>query len=79
MSTPAGVRRTPGSFNRSKMIALLKRQLRASRRGVKPAPAQVWTSRPIMGAAGLPGMLSVRRSRRVCGYHWASPSKEWAR
>ena len=77
MSRPAGERRHPGTFNRSKMVAMLKRQARARKRGVKPAPARRWTSAAIMAVAGHPGMLSVRRSRRVCGYRWASPSKEW--
>lgn len=75
MSHPKGHRRTPGTFNRSKMLALLKRQARRRQPGAKPEPAKRWTSISIMAVAGAPGMLSVRRSRRVCGYRWASPSK----
>jgi len=77
VSTPAGERRKPGSFNRSKMLAALKRQARAAKKGVKPETARVWESRTIMAYAGKPGMLSVRRSRLLCGYRHASPSKEW--
>lgn len=78
MSTPAGQRRKPGSFNRSKVMAMGKRILRAKKKGVKPEAARRWTSTDIMAVAGNAGMLSVRRSRKVCGYRWASPSKEWA-
>lgn len=77
MSTPAGARRKPGSFNRSKAMAIGKRILRAKRGGVKPEAARRFTSAAIMAAAGKPGMLSVRRARKVCGYRWAIPSKDW--
>jgi hypothetical protein len=59
------------------MVALLKTQARAKKGGVKPEAARRWTSIAIMAAAGEPGMLSVRRARKVCGYRWASPSKDW--
>jgi hypothetical protein len=77
MSTPRGERRKPGSFNRSRMVALLKTQARARKHGVKPQAARRFTSAAIMAAAGKPGMLSVRRARKVCGYRWASASKDW--
>jgi hypothetical protein len=77
VSTPAGTRRKPGSFNRSRMVALLKTQARARKHGVKPEAARRFTSAAIMAAAGKPGMLSVRRARKVCGYRWAIPSKDW--
>ena len=75
MSHPKGYRRTPGSFNRSKMLARLKRQAKRVQPGVHGPRMPFWTSDAIMRAAGQPGMLSVRHSRRVCGYRWASPSK----
>lgn len=67
--------RKPGSFNRSKMVAILKRRARAKQPGNKPEPPRVWTSMQIMAVAGRKGFLSVRRSRKVCGYRWATPSK----
>lgn len=75
MSTPAGARRKPGTFNRSKMLAALKRQARARKHGVKPEPARRWTSAMIMRAAGQVGMLSVARARWICGYRWTTPSR----
>jgi hypothetical protein len=77
VSTPRGERRKPGSFNRSLMVALLKTQARARKHGVKPQAARRWTSIAIMAVAGQQGMISVRRARKVCGYRWASPSKDW--
>ncbi len=77
VSTPRGERLKPGTFNRSKMVAILKREARARKGGVKPEAARRWTSTAIMAVAGNPGMLSVARSRRVCGYRWSTPSKEW--
>jgi hypothetical protein len=59
------------------MVALLKTQARARKHGVKPEAARRFTSAAIMAAAGKPWMLSVRRARNVCGYRWASPSKDW--
>jgi len=75
VSIPAGERRKPGTFNRSKMLALLKRQARARKHGEKPEPARRWTSAMIMRAAGQVGMLSVRRARWVCWYRWGTPSR----
>jgi hypothetical protein len=57
------------------MIALLKRQARARQPGAKPEPAKRWTSVAIMAVAGNEGMLSVAKSRRVCGYRWTSQSR----
>lgn len=46
-----------------------------STKGNHPEPAKRWTSATIMRYAGQMGMLSVPRSRKVCGYRWATPSK----
>lgn len=67
--------RKAGSFNRSKMVAILKRKARARQPGNKPDEPSRWTSMQIMAVAGRRGMLSVRRSRKVCGYRWATPSR----
>ena len=50
-----------------------------STKGNHPPDGKMWTSGMIMRAAGNIGMLSVARSRKLCGYRWASPSKEWTR
>ena len=75
MSHPKGYRRHEGAFNRSKMLSRLKRAARAKQPGAKPEPARRYTSAVIMAHAGEIGMLSVSRSRRLCGYRWATPSK----
>jgi hypothetical protein len=75
VSTPRGERRKPGSFNRSRMVALLKTQARTRKHGVKPEAPRRWTSIQILAVAGQQGMLSVARSRKLCGYRWASASK----
>jgi hypothetical protein len=64
-----------GSFNRSKLMSMLKRQARARKNGEKPEPAPRWTSMTIMRVAGNMGMLDVKMSRRICGYRWTTPSR----
>jgi len=46
-----------------------------STNGNHPPQAKRWTSATIMRYAGQPGMLGVRRSRKLCGYRHATPSK----
>ena len=48
-----------------------------SAKGNHPPDGKMWTSGMIMRAAGNIGMLSVKMSRRICGYRWTTPSKEW--
>lgn len=43
--------------------------------GNKPEPSRRWNSATIMRYAGKFGMVSVRTSRKLCGYRHLTPSK----
>jgi hypothetical protein len=50
---------------------------RDSLKGNHPPDGKMWTSGMIMRSAGHLGMVSVKVARRLCGYRWTSPSREW--